>query len=87
MFLWNLGNEARRPSLSWEPLEVWMADSLEDRGPQDPALINVRVEQDVKWWTEKLGVSQEQLIRAVSEVGPAPARVAKFLNRSLYIEE
>ena len=60
-----------------------MTDDLEKRGPQDRARVNVREEHELKWWTEKLGVSDEQLRRAVSEVGPSADKVAKFLNRSL----
>ena len=62
-----------------------MDDDLEDRGPQDRARINVREDYEVEWWTKKLGVSHEQLRRAVSEVGPTAEKVAKFLNSSLYI--
>jgi len=58
-----------------------MTDDLKNRGPQDQARINVR--EDVAWWTEKLAVSNEQLRRAVSEVGTNAEKVARFLNSSL----
>jgi hypothetical protein len=62
-----------------------MAHNPAQRGPQDSAKINLREEHELIWWTQKLGVSHEQLRRAVSEVGPVAEKVAKFLNRSAYM--
>jgi hypothetical protein len=64
-----------------------MTDDLKKRGPQDRVRINTHEEHEVRYWMKKLGVSDEQLRRAVSEVGPSADEVAKFLNRSLYVED
>lgn len=58
-----------------------MADNLEDRGPQDRARINVNEEWEVRHWTEALGVSKEELERAVQQVGPSAAAVREHLKR------
>ena len=47
-----------------------MSDNLQDRGAQDRARINVNEEWEVRHWTEALGVSKEELERAVQQVGP-----------------
>jgi len=46
-----------------------MADNLQDRGPEDRARINVNEHHEVRYWTKKFGVSEEQLRAAVAEVG------------------
>lgn len=42
-----------------------MSDNLQNRGAQDRARINVNEEWEVRHWTEALGVSKEELERAV----------------------
>ena len=39
-----------------------MADNLQDRGAQDRARVNINEEHEVRYWTEKFGVSEEDLI-------------------------
>jgi hypothetical protein len=46
-----------------------MADNLEDRGPEDRARINVNEPHEVRYWTKKYGVTEEQLRAAVAQVG------------------
>lgn len=46
-----------------------MADNLNNRGAQDRARINVSEEHEVRYWTDALGVSEEELRRLVAEVG------------------
>ena len=48
-----------------------MSDNLQNRGAQDRARINVNEEWEVRHWTEALGVSKEELERAVKQVGPS----------------
>lgn len=57
-----------------------MADNLQDRGPQDRARINVNEDWEVRYWTEALGVSKEELERAVEQVGPSAAAVREHLK-------
>lgn len=59
-----------------------MSDNLNDRGQQDRSRINVHEEWEVRHWTEALGVSKEQLERAVRDVGPSVSAVREHLGRS-----
>jgi len=47
-----------------------MADNTSARGQQDRSRINVNQEHEVRYWTEKFGISAEELRRVVGEVGP-----------------
>lgn len=58
-----------------------MSDNLQKAGPQDRSRINVNEEWEVRHWTEALGVSREELERAVSQVGPSVEAVRKHLGR------
>lgn len=58
-----------------------MSDDLENRGGQDRLRINVREEHEVRYWTDALGVSREQLEDAVRAVGVMAADVRKHLDR------
>ena len=58
-----------------------MSDNLKDNGPQDRARINVHEEWEVRHWTEALGVSREELERAVAAVGPVASAVREYLQR------
>jgi hypothetical protein len=46
-----------------------MSDDLNKRGPQDASRINVNEEWELRYWTNKLGVSEEELKAAVNKVG------------------
>lgn len=58
-----------------------MADDLSNRGAQDRSRISMSEEHEVKYWTEALGVSREQLQRAVDKVGNSTAAVRKELGK------
>jgi hypothetical protein len=58
-----------------------MADNLQDRGPQDRARVNVNEPHEVRYWTEKFGVSEEDLIQAVTVVGVSAAEVERYLKK------
>ena len=58
-----------------------MADNLQSAGPQDRSRINVHEEWEVRYWTETLGVSKEQLEKLVKEVGPSAAAVRQRLQK------
>lgn len=59
-----------------------MADDKTDRGPQDRSRINLNEDYEVRYWTDKFGVSKAQLEEAVKEVGPSAEAVEAELRRS-----
>jgi hypothetical protein len=59
-----------------------MADDLTKRGQPDRSLINMSENHEVKYWTRHLGVSREELQRAVDKVGNAAAAVRKELGKA-----
>lgn len=58
-----------------------MSDDLSKRGQQDRSRINLQEEHEVRYWTEALGVSREELQRAVEQVGVSAAAVREHLGR------
>jgi hypothetical protein len=58
-----------------------MADDLKQTGKPDDSRINVDQEHEVGYWSEKLGVSREQLKKAVQAAGPLVRDVQRHLNR------
>ena len=59
-----------------------MSDNLQKAGQQDRNRINVHEEWEVRHWTEALGVSREELERAVAEVGVSAEAVRQHLKRN-----
>jgi hypothetical protein len=58
-----------------------MADDLKQTGKPDDSRINVDQEHEVGYWSEKLGVSGEELRKAVQAAGPMVKDVQRHLNR------
>jgi pyrroloquinoline quinone (PQQ) biosynthesis protein C len=58
-----------------------MSDNLQKAGQQDRNRINLHEEWEVRHWTEALGVSREELEKAVSEVGVSADAVRQHLKR------
>jgi len=58
-----------------------MSDDLKQRGAPDRLRINIHEEHEVRYWTEALGVSREQLVQAVKAVGVMAADVRKHLGK------
>jgi hypothetical protein len=58
-----------------------MSDDLKNRGAQDRARINVREEHEVRYWTQELGVTREQLEAAVKAAGVMVTDVRKHLQK------
>ena len=58
-----------------------MADDLKDRGAQDRSQVNVQEDYEVRYWTQKWGVSKEQLTAAVQKVGVSVSAVARELGK------
>ena len=59
-----------------------MADDLNNRGAQDRARVNVNEDHEVRYWTQKWGVSKEQLAAAVNKVGVSADAVARELGKA-----
>ncbi|WP_333571389.1 DUF3606 domain-containing protein [Sphingomonas sp.] len=61
-----------------------MVDDPALRGPQDRSRIALEEDYEVRYWTHKWGISQEELTQAVHQVGHSAAAVARHLGRSEY---
>jgi hypothetical protein len=59
-----------------------MADDLKNRGAQDRARVNVNEDHEVRYWTQKWGVSKEQLAAAVNKVGVSADAIARELGKA-----
>lgn len=57
-----------------------MADDLSNRGPQDRSRVNLSEGYEVRYWTQKFGVSEEQLRKAVEKAGSSADAVEKALK-------
>lgn len=58
-----------------------MSDDLKNRGPADRSRISLSEEHEVRYWTQALGVSKEQLAAAVQAVGSNADRVRAHLGK------
>ena len=58
-----------------------MVDDISNRGEQDRSRINVSQEHELRYWTNKFGVTQEQLKAAVQAVGSSVDRVREHLGK------
>jgi hypothetical protein len=56
------------------------AHNLKQTRKPDDARINVDQDHELAYWSEKLGVSREDLKRAIQEVGPMVQKVRERLN-------
>lgn len=57
-----------------------MTDSPTKTRPQDAQRVNVNQEHELRYWTDKFGVSAERLKSAVERVGPMAEDVAAELG-------
>ena len=58
-----------------------MADDLKQTGKPDDQRINVDQDHEVNYWSKELGVSRDELRRAVQQAGPFVKNVRQHLNR------
>lgn len=58
-----------------------MSDNLSLNGAQDRSRINLHEEHEVRYWTEALGLTREQLEQAVKAAGNSAAAVRQHLGR------
>jgi hypothetical protein len=56
-----------------------MSDNLTKRDQRDHSKINMHEDFEVKYWTKQLGVSNDELQKAIDEVGNSAAAVRKEL--------
>ena len=59
-----------------------MTDDLSNRGVQDRSRININEQHEVRYWTGRLGVSEEDLRKAIAEVGVSAIQVAEHLGKA-----
>jgi hypothetical protein len=59
-----------------------MVDDLKNRSAQDRLRVNVHEYYEVRYWTEKWGVTQEQLVEAVHKAGVSAEAVARQLGKT-----
>ena len=58
-----------------------MSDDLKQTGKPEDDRINVNQDHELSYWSEKLGVSREQLRKAVQAAGPMVKDVQRHLGR------
>ena len=58
-----------------------MADDMNNRGAQDRSRISLTEDHEVRYWTNALGVSKEQLAAAVQAVGNNADKVRAHLGK------
>lgn len=57
-----------------------MSDDLQNRGQQDRNRINLHEKHEIQYWTKALGVTQEELERAVKSAGNSADAVRQHLR-------
>lgn len=58
-------------------------DDTSKTGKADHSRINIAQEHEVQYWSGTLGASRQELLDAVTTVGPIVADVKEYLNRSV----
>jgi hypothetical protein len=58
-----------------------MSDDKSKRGSPDRDRIDINDEDEVRNWTKSLGVSKEELQKAVQAAGPVADQVRDYLGR------
>ena len=64
-----------------------MADDLTNRGPQDRGRVNVHEADELNYWTEAMGCTEQQLRDAVAAVGVSAKAVRQYLHRVWALRE
>jgi Protein of unknown function (DUF3606) len=58
-----------------------MADDRKERGRPDRQRINLAQRYEARYWSEKFGVSEEEVIHTVRVIGPVAEDVERYLRR------
>ncbi|PIB92809.1 DUF3606 domain-containing protein [Caulobacter sp. FWC2] len=61
-----------------------MTDDKTKTGPQDASKISLSEDYEVRYWSDKFGVSREELERAVKAAGNGADAVQAYLQRSAH---
>ena len=61
-----------------------MADDTSKAGAADRSRINVNQPHEVQYWTKALGISEDQLKKAVQSVGTNADAVRKHLGKGTH---
>ena len=59
-----------------------MPDDLDNRGVQDRGRIDINEPHEVRYWVHRFGVTEEDLRKAVAEVGVSVDRIAEHLGKN-----
>lgn len=59
-----------------------MSDNLQDRGGQDRSRISLSQPHEVRYWTEALGVTFDELKQIIDEVGNSAEAVRERLKKA-----
>ncbi len=57
-----------------------MSDDPKDRGAQDRSRISLEQDHEVRYWTQRFGVSEQRLREAVAAVGVSVDAVERHLR-------
>ncbi|WP_333878727.1 DUF3606 domain-containing protein [Methylobacter sp.] len=58
-----------------------MSDNLKIRQPEDLKQINVHEDWELQYWSNKFGITKDQLRQAVQKVGTYVDDVKNYLNK------
>ncbi|MFH7019193.1 DUF3606 domain-containing protein [Flavobacterium sp. FlaQc-47] len=61
-----------------------MSDDLTNRGSQDRSRINMNEQHEVHYWTEKFGVTKEDLQAAIDKAGTNSAQEVEEVLQSKF---
>jgi hypothetical protein len=59
-----------------------MSDHVIDPVPPDLETVNISEHSEVRWWSMKFAVTEDQLRSAVDAVGPTPAEIERHLKEA-----
>ena len=59
-----------------------MSDDKMNRGEPDRSRINLNEDYEVSYWSERFGITKEQLTKAVEKVGNSPEDIARLVGKS-----
>ena len=59
-----------------------MSDHVTDRVPRDLERVNIDEHSEVRWWSVKFAVTEDQLRSAVAVVGPTPDEIERHLKEA-----
>ena len=58
-----------------------MSDDKMNRGEPDRSRINLDEDYEVSYWSERFGITKEQLKKAVEKVGSSPEDIARLVGK------